>query len=492
MNDPDNDPRARDLPGTEEDEPNEAILFAPLVLRGQVTGVMVLWRDREKDGPFVQSDLDFAVGLSRQAAIAIQNARLFDESLRLLEEAKQARESAEAANRTKSTFLANMSHELRTPLNAIIGYSEMLTEEAQDSGQAQMVPDLEKINVAGKHLLDLINAILDLSKIEAGKMDLYLETFEVKKMVKDVVAVIQPLVAKNHNTLQVNLPDDIGAMRADLTKVRQSLFNLLSNAAKFTENGTITLNVTTESGTDEPTRSSVLSTLHFAVTDTGIGMTDEQRAKLFEEFTQADASTSRKYGGTGLGLALSRRFCRMMGGDITVESQVGKGSTFTITLPREVVDAKRATEESEPPAEPIAPNAKKVVVIDDEPTARDLLQRLLRAEGFHVLTAAGGEEGLRLVRAIHPDIITLDVMMPGMEWRRRNDFRFGKNSHRRAGVCRNHRRAREIYRHSRRHAGLEPPAGNCRSDGGTRRCNDQALGRWRCPGPRTRQNFDCG
>jgi GAF domain-containing protein/CheY-like chemotaxis protein len=420
VNDPDNDPRARDLPGTEEDEPNEAILFAPLVLRGQVTGVMVLWRDREKDGPFVQSDLDFAVGLSRQAAIAIQNARLFDESLRLLEEAKQARESAEAANRTKSTFLANMSHELRTPLNAIIGYSEMLTEEAQDSGQAQMVPDLEKINVAGKHLLDLINAILDLSKIEAGKMDLYLETFEVKKMVKDVVAVIQPLVAKNGNTLQVNVADDIGAMRADLTKVRQSLFNLLSNAAKFTERGTITLSVRTEERGRRTESDSLLSPpssslITFSVRDTGIGMTDEQRAKLFEEFTQADASTSRKYGGTGLGLALSRRFCRMMGGDITVESQVGKGSTFTITLPREVVDTKRAVEEIETPTEPIAPNAKKVVVIDDEPTARDLLQRLLRAEGFHVLTAAGGEEGLRLVRAIHPDIITLDVMMPGMD-----------------------------------------------------------------------------
>jgi GAF domain-containing protein/CheY-like chemotaxis protein len=418
VNDPDSDPRARDLPGTEEDEPNEAILFAPLVLRGQVTGVMVLWRDREKEGPFIQSDLDFAVGLSRQAAIAIQNARLFDESLRLLEEAKQARESAEAANRTKSTFLANMSHELRTPLNAIIGYSEMLSEEAAGSGQEQMLPDLEKINVAGKHLLDLINAILDLSKIEAGKMDLYLETFEVKKMVKDVVAVIQPLVAKNYNTLQVNVADDVGTMRADLTKVRQSLFNLLSNAAKFTEHGTITLAVRTEAAglrTESDDSLSTQSSVLFTVTDTGIGMTDEQRAKLFEEFSQADASTSRKYGGTGLGLALSRRFCRMMGGDITVESRVGKGSTFTLTLPAQVTDPKRAAEEIELPVEPVSANAKKVVVIDDEPTARDLLQRLLRAEGFHVLTAAGGEEGLRLVRAIHPDIITLDVMMPGMD-----------------------------------------------------------------------------
>jgi GAF domain-containing protein/CheY-like chemotaxis protein len=419
VNDPDNDPRARDLPGTEEDEPNEAILFAPLVLRGQVTGVMVLWRDREKDGPFIQSDLDFAVGLSRQAAIAIQNARLFDESLRLLEEAKQARESAEAANRTKSTFLANMSHELRTPLNAIIGYSEMLSEEAADSGQEEMLPDLEKINVAGKHLLDLINAILDLSKIEAGKMDLYLETFEVKKMVHDVVAVIQPLVAKNNNTLTVNVPDDIGAMYADLTKVRQSLFNLLSNAAKFTERGAITLNVGLDerrTANDESLSPQSSALVTFSVTDTGIGMSDEQCAKLFEEFTQADAGTSRKYGGTGLGLALSRRFCRMMGGDITVKSAAGQGSTFTIVLPAQVNDPKAMpAQEQELPVETVAIGAKKVVVIDDDATARDLLQRLLRAEGFQVFPAAGGEEGLHLVRALHPDIITLDVIMPGTD-----------------------------------------------------------------------------
>ena len=421
VNDPDNDPRAQDLPGTEADEITEAMMFAPLILRGVVTGVMVLWRDRTTSGPFVQSDLDFIVGLSRQAAIAIQNARLFDESLRLLDEAKQARESAEAANRTKSTFLANMSHELRTPLNAIIGYSEMLSEEAQDSGQTHMLPDLQKINVAGKHLLDLINAILDLSKIEAGKMDLYLETFDVKKMVSDVVSVIQPLVAKNGNTLQVNVPDDIGTMHADLTKVRQSLFNLLSNAAKFTEHGTITLSVglTNDKGRTTNDATFVLghssSVLRLAVTDTGIGMSDAQREKLFEEFTQADASTSRKYGGTGLGLALSRRFCRMMGGDITVESESGKGSTFTIVLPTQVTDAKNAPENIEPPTVPLATSTKKVVVIDDEPTARDLLHRLLRAEGFQVLTAGGGEEGLRLVKAIHPDLITLDVIMPGMD-----------------------------------------------------------------------------
>ncbi|HZQ10235.1 MAG TPA: GAF domain-containing protein [Anaerolineae bacterium] len=416
VNDPLNDPRARDLPGTEEDEPNEAIIFAPLILRNQVTGVMVLWRDREQSGEFVQSDLDFLVGLARQAAIAIQNARLFDESLHLLDEARQAREAAEAANRTKSTFLANMSHELRTPLNAIIGYSEMLMEEVFDTKQEHLMPDLQRINVAGKHLLDLINAILDLSKIEAGKMDLYLESFEVKKMVEDVVAVIQPLVAKNNNTLQIHIADDAGTMRADLTKVRQSLFNLLSNAAKFTERGTIDLEVKRTSAASGQNEDNKWQVLTFSVHDTGIGMDGEQLARLFQEFTQADASTARRFGGTGLGLALSRRFCRLMGGDITVESEPGVGSTFTIILPAEVSETKADLQAAETaPLPPLPTNAKKVVVIDDEPTARDLLQRLLHAEGFQVLTAAGGEEGLRLIKAIRPDLITLDVMMPGLD-----------------------------------------------------------------------------
>jgi CheY-like chemotaxis protein len=209
-------------------------------------------------------------------------------------------------------------------------------------------------------------------------------------------------------------------MRADLTKVRQSLFNLLSNAAKFTQNGSITLKVD-RMDIERPQDSNVSGlspqpSILFTVTDTGIGMTAEQSEKLFQEFTQADASTSRRYGGTGLGLALSRRFCRMMGGDITVTSAPGEGSSFTIILPAQVVDPKAASQEAaaETPA-PVPAEAKKVVVIDDEPTARDLLGRLMRAEGFHVLTAAGGEEGLRLIQAVHPDIITLDVIMPGMD-----------------------------------------------------------------------------
>ena len=245
---------------------------------------------------------------------------------RLIDEANRAQEAAEQANRSKGIFLANMSHELRTPLNAIIGYGEMLLEEAEDLGQPGFIPDLQKIHAAAKHLLALINDILDLSKIEAGKMDLYYETFDVPPMIQDVVATITPLVKKNANALEVHCADDLGAMRADLTKVRQTLFNLLSNACKFTEHGTVTLEVTRETGDGG-------GWVTFRVRDSGIGMTPEQMEKLFQEFSQADASTTRKYGGTGLGLAISRKFCRLMGGDITVESARGQGSTFTITLP---------------------------------------------------------------------------------------------------------------------------------------------------------------
>jgi signal transduction histidine kinase len=240
-----------------------------------------------------------------------------------------ARDHALEASRTKSAFLANMSHELRTPLNAIIGYSEMLEEEAQDAGYDDFVCDLKKIRNAGTHLLSLINDILDLSKIEAGRVEIYLENFTVKDVLQDVVTTIQPLVTKNHNTLKVNVSDSVGSIRADLTKVRQSLFNLLSNACKFTENGTIRLCVAIDNvhGMDW---------IYFNVQDSGIGMSARQIDKLFVEFSQADSSTTRKYGGTGLGLAISRRFCQMMGGDITVDSSPQVGSTFTMRLPVEV------------------------------------------------------------------------------------------------------------------------------------------------------------
>ncbi len=326
-----------------------------------------------------------------------------------IQEAKKAKATAEDANKAKSLFLANMSHELRTPLNAIIGYSEMLKEEAEDLEQEEFIPDLKKIYGAGKHLLSLINDILDLSKIEAGRMELYLETFEILPLLDEVVSTIRPLVDKNVNTLVVNCPKDIGTMYADLTKVRQNLFNLLSNACKFTEGGKITLAVSryVEKNQDW---------ISFQVIDTGIGMTAEQKERLFKAFTQADASTTRKYGGTGLGLALTKKFCQMMGGDISVESEYGKGTTFSIHLPTHVVDTKAdSANPSNQKNISSSDNHSTILVIDDDPTIHDIIERFLSKQGFKVKTASSGAEGIRIAKEIRPNAITLDVMMPGMD-----------------------------------------------------------------------------
>ncbi len=324
-------------------------------------------------------------------------------------ELQRAKEAAEAANRAKSTFLANMSHELRTPLNAVIGYSEMLQEEAVDSDLAEFVPDLQKIHSAGKHLLTLINDILDLSKIEAGKMELYLETFDVTNLIGDVAATVLPLVDKNANRLEVLCPDDIGSIYADLTKVRQVLFNLLSNACKFTENGLITLAVrrSNQEGQDW---------LSIRISDSGIGMSPEQLNRLFQAFSQADASTTRKYGGTGLGLAITRRFCQMMGGDVLVESKVGLGTTFEVKLPALVSESKTGTAlPLVSPANMLPMGAALALVIDDDPSVCDLLRRTLTKEGFRAEAAYSGTEGLRMARELKPDAIILDVLMPGMD-----------------------------------------------------------------------------
>jgi signal transduction histidine kinase/CheY-like chemotaxis protein len=331
------------------------------------------------------------------------------------EELLKAKDAAEAANRAKSQFLANISHELRTPLNAIIGYSEMLQEQALELGQRDSIADLQRIHSAGRHLQALIDDILDLSKIEAGKMELFVETCDVAVMVRDVMTTIEPLVEKNRNTLQVRCAGDAGVIRADMTKVRQILFNLISNACKFTEDGVVSLDVrrtTTERG----------DRISFRVGDTGIGMTAAQIDRLFQEFTQVDASTTRKYGGTGLGLAISRRFCRMMGGDIAVESALGKGSVFTFDIPAKVEPT--ATEEAQPMpaasvsslrAEATANRGDAVLVIDDDPMVQDLMERLLTREGFRVIPALSGQDGLRLAETIRPAVVTLDVMMPGMD-----------------------------------------------------------------------------
>lgn len=339
-----------------------------------------------------------------------------DETLREVnEQLIESQEHALAANKAKSEFLANMSHELRTPLNAIVGYSEMLMEDAEDKGDEESLADLRRIHSAGKHLLALINDILDLSKIEAGKTDLYIEEFEIAPLLDDVVTTVAPLMQKNENTLDVRCPTDIGSMRADVTKLRQALFNLLSNASKFTEKGTITLTVARE----EPTVTGGSGWITISVADTGIGMNEKQLGRLFQAFTQADASTTRKYGGTGLGLTITRHFCRLMGGDITVESAPGKGSTFTIRLPAQarqihsettLHDLQATLGEATP-----RPGGPPVLVIDDDPEARGLLRRLFEKEGVPTITASYGEEGLELARHFHPSAILLDVMMPGMD-----------------------------------------------------------------------------
>ncbi len=365
--------------------------------------VQGIGRRRRKDGSLVDVEILAVPVMIDGVRVGIMG--LYHDVTELL----QARKAAERASAAKSTFLANMSHELRTPLNAIIGYSEMLIEDAEDGGQAESASDLTRIHSAGKHLLTLINDVLDLSKIEAGKMELHVETFEVAPTIESVVTTVQPLIDKNGNRLAVELADALGVMRSDATRLRQVLLNLLSNAAKFTDAGAITLAV-------NRTTNATGDWLTFRVSDTGIGMTPEQLDKLFEAFAQAEASTASRFGGSGLGLAISRLLCRMLGGTVTVESVAGEGSAFTVRLPAtapERVETTLTTAGEEPA--PVADARGLVLVVDDDASARDLITRHLRKEGYRVEQAADGREGLERARTLQPDVITLDVLMPEMD-----------------------------------------------------------------------------
>jgi signal transduction histidine kinase/CheY-like chemotaxis protein len=382
------------------------ILGVPMLREGVAIGVLALTRSEVR--PFTDKEIELVSTFADQAAIAIENVRLFEE---IQDKSRQL----EVASKHKSQFLASMSHELRTPLNAIIGVTEMLREDARDFKREDELEPLDRVLRAARHLLALINDILDLSKIEAGRMELHLESFPLAPVIEDVAKTVEPMATKNSNRIVVDCAGGLGTMHADQIRFRQALLNLASNANKFTENGTVTIAARAHrlDGGDE---------IAIAVTDTGIGMSEEQMGRLFQEFSQADASTTRKYGGTGLGLAISRHFCRMMGGDITVESQPGQGSTFTICLPRIVRSEQALAAEGHAPARPEPARAiagedeePLILVVDDDATARELVVRHLERAGFAAVAARGGQEGLRLVRELRPAAVTLDIMMPDLD-----------------------------------------------------------------------------
>jgi len=381
--------------------PAKSVLTFPLIKDGEVKGVLA-FANINKPFYLDEADIEHIDHYVTFIVSALRNASDY-------REIQEARAAADNANKAKSQFLANMSHELRTPMNAVIGYSEMLEEEAEDQGLDDLIPDLQKIRSAGNQLLRLINDVLDLSKIEANKIELYPETFDISQLLMDVEATAKPLVDKNGNRFEHEQLNELGEAFQDQTKMRQVILNLLSNAAKFTNDGLIRLSA-------EHSLHGDTDWLALSVSDSGIGMTTEQLERVFDPFSQADASTTREYGGTGLGLSISRKFCEMMGGTLSAQSEKGSGSTFTMRVPtgtrqsaaeQENVNLTDLTGEGK--------DAACVLVIDDDEHIRDLMQRLLSREGYSVSVASNGEQGLQMARKIKPDVITLDVLMPGQD-----------------------------------------------------------------------------
>jgi signal transduction histidine kinase/CheY-like chemotaxis protein len=372
-----------------------AVLIVPLLGPEGLIGMLVV--RRRAPGEFPQHAVDLLQTFAAQSVLAIQNANLFTE---VEEKSRQL----EMASQHKSQFVASMSHELRTPLNAIIGLTEMMVSNAPRFGTEKAAEPLRRVHRAGTHLLGLINQVLDLSKIEAGKLELSPETVNLATLLEDVIGTARQLAEQNKNRLILEASQNLGQLTADPMRLRQILLNLLSNACKFTKQGEVKLRV--KKIVDGR------NWIEISVADTGIGMTPEQQAKLFEEFTQADSSTARQYGGTGLGLAITRKLARMMGGDVTVMSEPGKGSVFTVRLPGGADALARSTTGPETHR---SPTADCVLVIDDDATARELIADHLKAERFSVVTAAGGAEGLKLAKELRPTAITLDVMMPDLD-----------------------------------------------------------------------------
>jgi len=372
--------------------------------------ILEIRRNPVPGGGFVSIYADITERKKAQAQVEEARAKLAE----MVQELQVARDQAMEANRTKSSFLANMSHELRTPLNAIIGLTELLCDNAARFGTEKALDPLRRVLRAGRHLLNLINSILDLSKIEAGKMDLTLEQVAIQPVVEEVVGTVRPLAEQNKNQLLLECPAGSGAVHADSLRLRQILLNLLSNSCKFTKAGEVRLSVAR-------LRDAGRQWVEFAISDSGIGMTEEQLGRLFQEFAQADASTTRQFGGTGLGLAITRKLCRMMGGEVTVASTPGKGSTFTVRLPAESAAVAPAEEAPVEPSQ--APTMSQgastprgtVLVIDDDPTARELITAHLLEQGFAVETASSGIDGLKRARELHPVAITLDIMMPDID-----------------------------------------------------------------------------
>ncbi len=338
------------------------------------------------------------------------------------DEAERAKDDAERANGAKSEFLAKMSHELRTPLNAVLGYTEILLEDAELEGNGGQIADLQKINAAGKHLLAMVNDILDISKIEAGKMELNIETVDLDTLVVEVESTARPLAAKNTNAFSVVCEGELGVIRADATKLRQAIFNLLSNASKFTQNGQITLKAARTTKVDG-------DWIHISVADTGVGISQAQQQALFFNFSQASPAIAAKFGGTGLGLSLSRNLIRLMGGDISVESEVGKGSTFTISLPatdvvaspKDSLLAEAAADEKSRKdgyhgmAAAVSPaRQERVLVVDDDHAFLELAERLLQKEGYSAISTDAPESVLQIARTIKPVAIFIDILMPGL------------------------------------------------------------------------------